>query len=64
MGNTIVKDDLTLNTNTDLGKIIQKWAVNDYSIHPSVKNNPRFKDSLKKRACCTNNPNIIIAMPG
>jgi hypothetical protein len=47
MGNTIVKDDLLLNTDTDLGKFIQNWALNNYTIHPEAKGD-KFKDSLDK----------------
>jgi hypothetical protein len=63
MGNTIVKDDLLLNTDTDLGKFIQNWALNNYTIHPEAKGD-KFKDSLKKRACCTWSPTVGIGIAG
>ena len=63
MGNTIVKNDLLLNTDTDLGKFIQNWALNNYTIHPEAKGD-KFKDSLKKRACCTWQPIVGIGIAG
>jgi hypothetical protein len=56
MGNTITNlQTRNLNHDSHLGKFIRNWALNEYSIHPDTKNDPiRFKDSLQKRACCTN----------
>lgn len=66
MGNTIVKSDLSLNTDTELGKFIQTWALNNYTIHPEAsKNYPdKFKDSLKKRACCSYTATVGIGIAG
>ena len=65
MGNVIIKDGI-LNTDTELGKFIQEWALNDYAIHPdAIKNSPKkFISSLKKRACCTYQPTVGIGIAG
>ena len=67
MGNIIVKSNsLTLNTDTELGKFIYQWALNDYTIHPHASLNfpKKFKDILKKRACCTYKPTVSIGIAG
>ena len=50
MGNIIVKDNQILNTETELGKFIHRWALNDYN--------------LKKKACCTMQPIVGINIAG
>jgi hypothetical protein len=70
MGN-IVSDpiDNNLIQNTELKKIIEQWAMNDYDAGISwgkidIHNTPiRVKNLLKKRACCTRQTNMIIALP-
>jgi hypothetical protein len=66
MGNIIVNNDLNLNTKTELGKFIQNWALNTYNIHPdAISKYPlKFKDTLKKRACCINSPIVGIGIAG
>jgi len=53
-----------LNTNTILGKQLLKWALNNYKIHPDATDDFYGKDILKKRACCTQNPNPFIGFIG
>ncbi len=60
MGNIVSDDDGNLNTNTQLGKFIDKWARENYTVHPSFNQTQQ----LKKRACCTLNSNIPIGLPG
>jgi hypothetical protein len=43
-----------------LGKFINDWALNNYTAHPDFK----AKNQLKKRACCTRQSRIPIALPG
>ena len=64
MGNTIANNngemhDLVLN------EFIQKWALNEYNNNLSIDNisNIRFKNLLKKRACCTKQTRVPIAIP-
>jgi hypothetical protein len=66
MGNTITNlQTRNLNHDSHLGKFIRNWALNEYSIHPDTKNDPiRFKDSLQKRACCTNQDAVGISIAG
>jgi len=71
MGNTVTSNSGgtqntsgIINDNTDLGKFINNWALNNYNIHPDANNNKLLKDSLKKRACCTNQPTIPIGILG
>ena len=66
MGNVITKTNLTLNTDTQLGKFIHEWALNDYTIHPdaTATQPKKFKHILKKRACCTYTPSIGIGIAG
>jgi hypothetical protein len=66
MGNTITNlQTRNLNHDSHLGKFIRNWALNEYSIHPDTKNDPiRFKDSLQKRACCTNQGAVGISIAG
>ena len=47
-------------TTTTLGKFINDWALNNYTAHPDFK----AKEQLKKRACCTRQSRIPIALPG
>ena len=47
-------------TTTTLGKFINDWALNNYTAHPDLK----AKEQLKKRACCTRQSRIPIALPG
>ena len=70
MGN-IVSDpiDNNLIQNTQLKKIIETWAKNNYDAGLSwgktdIHNTPiRIKNLLLKRACCTRQTNMNIALP-
>jgi hypothetical protein len=59
MGNIIVKpSDQTqtvLDDSTGIGKIIKKWALDNYDV--------KHKDLLLKRACCTRQQNMPITLP-
>ena len=64
MGNTIANNngemhDLVLN------KFIQEWALNEYNngISNDAISKIRFKNLLKKRACCTKQTRVPIAIP-
>lgn len=71
MGNTLTLNDSgvqsdhgLLNEKTDFGKFVKNWALNEYSIHPDAKDQKLFKDTLKKRACCTDQHSIPIGVLG
>ena len=66
MGNVVSsKTNGNLDLNTDLGKFIKDWAMNEYTVNPSLDPKaPLYSQQLKKRACCTNNPNPAIGLPG
>lgn len=53
-----------INDKTDLGKFVNDWALNSYDIHPDAKNLKLLNNSLKKRACCTNQQTIPIGILG
>ena len=62
MGNVISETGI-LKINTDLGKYILNWALNDYNPNPKDPNQIALKNSLKKRACCTKQTFIPMAFP-
>ncbi len=59
MGNTISDKNGELN-NTQLNRFIIDWALNKYNDGIS---GDRFKNLLKKRACCTKQTSIPIGIP-
>ena len=76
MGNIISHDNGTLNTNTDLGKFIRDYALNDYALDARQVEDPTTfldvnkrvlkpiaKNMLKKRACCTGQLKMGIPLP-
>ncbi len=63
MGNSITKqDDAEINDDNILGKYIKKWAEEDYNPFPKT-NKTIYKNSLKKRACCTKQKSVPISLP-
>ena len=48
---------LELDNNTQIGKLINRWALTDYNDGTNVTN------LLQKRACCTNNTTMYISLP-
>jgi hypothetical protein len=60
MGNIVSDGDGNLDTSTVLGKFINEWALNNYTVHPEFTET----NQLKKRACCTMNSTIPIGLPG
>jgi hypothetical protein len=64
MGNTIANPNGEMH-DIKLNKYIQEWALNDYNNGLSIDNisKVRFKNLLKKRACCTKQTRIPIAIP-
>lgn len=68
MGNTVITNTGILKTGefelekTDLGKFIKEWA-NIYQVSNNLDQNI-FRDTLKKRACCTKQANIPIGIAG
>ena len=67
MGNSITNPNtgyIDTNTNTSrgiLGEHITDWAKEEYSMDPT---DPDFNGTLLKRACCTGQKKIPIALPG
>ncbi len=62
MGNTL-SDTGSLRTDTILGQYVNQWALNDYNPNPTAEAQNLFKQSLKKRACCTGQKEIQISLP-
>jgi hypothetical protein len=68
MGNIIsnTSDHTLLNSNSVLKTIIENWALNDYDAGLNYNRAPtdgKVKELLKKRACCTQRKEMIIALP-
>jgi hypothetical protein len=62
MGNIIVSDTGGIK-NSVLKDIISDWAINDYDAGLGKLNNSKIKQLLKKRACCTRQTDMRIALP-
>ncbi len=63
MGNIVSGNDNYLK-DTELKRIILDWARNDYDAGLSYgQADYKLKNILQKRACCTRNNNMIIALP-
>jgi len=63
MGNSIIIPNQIVNEKKDgtLSDFINQWALENYTYHQ--QNNPMYKELLKKRACCLNQPIIPISLP-
>jgi hypothetical protein len=61
MGNAISEAGII--KKTDLGNFITNWALNDYTPDKTNPSQASLKYSLKKRACCTNQDKMPIALP-
>jgi hypothetical protein len=62
MGNIITTDTGNVK-DSELGKIITDWALNDYDAGMSYGKTTKLKYLLKKRACCTGRQIMKIALP-
>jgi hypothetical protein len=66
MGNIVSDINNDLHINNKLSDFIKEWASNDYDAglnYIKSQNHDDIKFLLKKRACCTRNNNMIIALP-
>jgi hypothetical protein len=64
MGNIISDSNNYITQNTELKKLIENWALNDYDAGLNYnKTGTPIKNLLRKRACCTRNPTMTIALP-
>ena len=57
MGNALI-DDGVLRDNTDLGKYVKNFLIQNHQI----TNDSKFKDSMKKRACCRNTHQVPVTI--
>ena len=62
MGNVISDPLGIIKEDTILSTYIVNWALNNYP--PNNTNQPLMSQALKKRACCTRQEKIPIALPG
>ena len=63
MGNELhVNNTGILREDTDLGKYIKDFLVNKHTFGDNVDDD-KFKNYLKKRACCTKQSVIPISLP-
>jgi hypothetical protein len=66
MGNILISDYSNKIQQSKLADIINEWALNDYDdgLKFNKKNSPKLWDKLlQKRACCTNQSNMILSFP-
>lgn len=63
MGNVVSNNSSGLLDDSPLGNYVKRWAIKNYKPNPSIALHSK-KDTLKKRACCTGQPNVYFPLPG
>lgn len=59
MGNELKNDGGVLRDDTELGKYVKDFLINKHKF----QNDNKFKNYLKKRACCIQQEQIPISLP-
>jgi hypothetical protein len=65
MGNHLITNNGLLDESKPVGQYIKNWALQNYQVNKNEAANdePMFRDSLKKRGCCSNNSAMGIDIP-